>query len=603
MPRSIIIRAVLTLTLACLSLARVYEQISGLSPSLQFDFVVVGGGTAGNVVANRLTENPKFSVLVIEAGVSNEDVLDSIVPSFLFGLYGATPFDWNFTTVSQPGLNGRALPYARGHLLGGSSSLNAMFYTRGSSEDYDRWSKVTQDPGWSWQSLQSYIRKNELWTEPVDNHDTRNQFDPRVHGFNGINSVSLAGFPRSTDQRVIQVTKELPEEFPFDLDMNDGRPIGLGWLQATIKKGKRSSSATSYLGPQFINRPNLHVLLNTRVTRVLPRQQNDHNALIFDTVEFAPDQGGGPTSRVTVSKEIILSAGVMGSPHILLHSGIGSAADLSAASVQPLLHLPDVGKNLSDQPALFNTWSVNSTDTPDEINRNATLQQEVLREWNRTQEGPLGDSPATHIIWSRLDSNASIFTEFEDPSAGPHTPHIELFTSPGFPGAPPPVGNFFSVGMAVVSPQSRGALSWNSSNPFDPPLIDPGLLNSKFDLFAMRAAVRKARRFVAAPAWSGYILQPFGALANVSSEATTDDELDTYIRGTAATSCHAVGTAAMSARNARFGVVDPDLRVKGVRGLRVADASVMPFITSGHTQAPTYFIAERAADLIKSAWE
>ncbi|KAF8590856.1 GMC oxidoreductase [Ramaria rubella] len=578
-----------------ISSAAIYESPS-LLPVLTYDFVIVGGGTAGNTVANRLTENPDYTVLVLEAGVSNEGVIDAIVPFFTTELLENPVFSWNYSTTPQVGLGGRSIAYPRGHLLGGCSSHNGMFYTRGSSDDYDRFANITGDPGWSWDNLQPYIRKNEKWTEPADHHNTTGQFNPAVHSLTGINSVSLSGFAYPIDDMVIQTTQQLGEEFPINLDMNSGSPLGVGWLQATIQDGKRSSSATSYLGPEFINRSNLHVLINARVTRLIKSNQT-HEALAFNTVEFVQNVNSSKI-LVTASKEIVLSAGTVGTPVILMNSGIGDKQELEEVGIVSILDLPSVGKNVSDQPYVPSSWFVNSTDTLDDIGRNGTLFDEDFALWNRTRTGPFGAALGSHIGWLRLPGNASIFNEVPDPAAGPRSAHIELAIGNGGSMFPlPSVGHFISIGAVVVSPLSRGSVKLASNDPFAMPLIDPALLSTQFDMFTMRG-VLSAQRFLTAPAWKGYILQPFGDLAN----ATTDDELDDYIGQNGASTFHLVGSAAMSARDADYGVVNPDLLVKGVTGLRIIDASVMPFIPSAHTQAATYAIAERGADLIKASW-
>ncbi|KAF4603324.1 hypothetical protein EYR38_003737 [Pleurotus pulmonarius] len=294
--------------LPALARSAIYESASEL-PGRQFDFVIVGGGTAGNVIANRLTEDPRFSVLVLEAGPSNIGVLDSEVPGFNSNLLPPGPYNWNYTTVPQEGLNGRSMSYIRGFMLGGTSSLS-------------------------------------------------------------------------------------------------------------------------------------------------------------------------------------------------------------------------------------------------------------------------------------------------DPASGSTAPHIEMIFTDGL-HPPLPTGNFLSIGNAVVTPTSRGWLRLNSTNPFDPPLINPGFLTSGFDVFAMRSVVKMTKRFVGATAWSGWVIGPAGDLA----QANSDEEIDDYVRRNSGSTCHAVGTAAMSAVNAPFGVVDPDLRVKGVRGLRVVDASIFPYIPAAHPQVPVYIVAERAADLIKETWD
>ncbi|KAJ3561519.1 hypothetical protein NP233_g10144 [Leucocoprinus birnbaumii] len=583
----------LVLSLSSLGLAATWSSINEV-PKTKWDFIIIGGGTAGSVLAGRLTEDQKFNVLVIEAGPNNEGVLNSIVP----GLQRRLPnslYDWNYTTVPMKGFNNRAIAYPRGHLLGGSSAINGMVYTRGAASDYDRWAKVTGDSGWSWNKLQPYLDKQEKFEPPADNHDVTGMIDPKVHSTTGAVPVSIPGFPHpGTDEVTLAVTKELGGEFHYNLDWNSGRPLGVGWLQATIgHDGTRSSAATAYLTPRVRNRKNLHIVTETRVTRVL--QTTGTRGLDIRTVEIgSPDT----PDRVllTAAKEVILAAGAIGTPQILLNSGIGDREELEALGIPVVLHNPSVGQNLTDHTLLGVSFGLK----PGAIDQgpwanlsfDPALQEQALALWQTNRTGPyVAVVPADHIGWVRVPENSSIFDEFEDRSSGPNAAHIEMIIGT--------VADTYNTGLSMISPASRGSLKIQSNNPFDDPLIDPNFFDSDFDVLVMREGINAALRFADAPVLKNITTGILGPLANI----TSDDEIDAFIRNSAGSAWHPVGTTAMSPKNAGWGVVDPDLLVKRVSGLRIVDASIMPYIPCAHTQTPVYLIAERAADLVKEAWK
>ncbi|KAF7322061.1 Alcohol oxidase [Mycena kentingensis (nom. inval.)] len=586
-----------------LAAAKIWENADDLKKlNMSFDFIVVGGGNAGNVVANRLSENPKYSVLVLEAGGSDAGIL-AIEAPLLCGL--ATPFtaqDWNYTTTPQAGLNNRVIQYPRGFVLGGSSSVNYLVYTTGSKEDWDRFAKVSKDDRWSWDALVPYMRKNEKFTQPVDHHNITGQINPKVHGFNGINSVSLSGLPTEIDSKVIS---SLGGEFPFNLDMNSGNHLGVGWTQITSLNGSRSSSSTSYLAPKYVNRPNLQVLLHAQVSRVLPTAPGAPTD--FRTVEFRDGKGAFcRISTLTAKKEVVLSAGSVGTPSIMMHSGIGDSSALNKLGIKPLVNLPGVGRNLSDHALLIMAWSVDdSANTYDPIFQNSTVFAEAVAQWQTTRTGRLTQTIVPQIGWARIPQSVSsaLFGNgsIPDPAAGPNTAHYEIVFSNGVVGPPPAPGKYFGITVAVTSPASRGSVTINSADPFAAPLINPNFMGDKVDLVIMREAVKAAMRFSAKPALKGYV-QAAGAPVQFGSNAPTDEAIDEFIRANTATVFHPVGTAAVSPVGAKWGVLDPNLRVKGLKGLRVVDLSVLPYIISAHTQAPAYIVGERGADMIKADW-
>ncbi|KAK0471532.1 alcohol dehydrogenase [Armillaria novae-zelandiae] len=422
--------------------AAIYENFADL-PKLDFDYIIVGGGTAGNVLANRLTEQKDTSVLVLEAGQSTADVLLTQVPFFCPQATPNTPQDWNFTTTPMPGLNGRAISYPRGFGLGGSSAVNYMAYTRGSSEDYDRYARVTGDEGWGWErdtALHSKGLTSDLLPLQIITTQQAN-LTLQVHNFHGVNSVSLPGYPKTIDGRVIQATQELQGEFSFNLDYNSGYHLGIGWEQTTVGNGTRSSSETSYLAPGYIDRENLHVLIHSYVTRILaPNKTTSDHKPHFNTVEFTQDTGGGS----------------VGTPHILLNSGIGNATELSTVGVTPTP--PGLSTTLTQSRTVY--W------------RNATFQAEALAEWQANRTGFIASTSANQLGFFRVEEGVLE----EEPCSGENTGHYEMIFSGGIgSGTIPATGSYLTIGIILICPLSRGTITINGTDPLSPPLHQPEL--------------------------------------------------------------------------------------------------------------------------------
>ncbi|EIN14580.1 aryl-alcohol oxidase precursor [Punctularia strigosozonata HHB-11173 SS5] len=577
--------------------AKIYEDVSAL-PTREFDFVLT---YVGFTDTTRLTENSAVSVLVLEAGASNQNILDSEVPFLASNLWGSL-YDWNYTTVPQVGLDNRTIGYPRGKLLGGSSSINLMAYTRGSSDDWDKYAEMSGDIGWSWKNIQPYVRKNEGLMPPG-----RSPFDPRydplVHSRIGPVEVSLPEYYWPSDHRVLEAAQELRREFPYGLDVNDGDPLGVGWIQSTIGNGTRSSAATAYLGRDFAARPNLFVLLHAHATRITT--QNGRQAQSNAEMVAAADRSLpiGTRYNVTARKEIILAAGTFNTAQLLLLSGIGDSDALSSLGITPILHLPDVGRRMSDHPLVPVTWIVKDNITFGTFLGNSTNFNIALTQWNKSRTGPFSFTPPQLFAWQRVPDKDTFLQSIADPAAGPHSAHYELIFATRELSRRPRVCTFsFAHARYLINlfpTVTGGSITINSTDPFDPPLINPNLLGTVTDGQIMIYALRAARRFVeTASAWKGYIVAESGAFTN----ATTDAELLAFARQNARTIWHAVGSCQMTPYGVATGCVDPDLKVKGAKGLRIIDGSVLPFVPSAHTQVPIYIIAERGSDLIKKDW-
>jgi len=508
-----------------------------------------------------------------------------------------TSVTWNFTTTPQTSLDNRVLTYPRGRVLGGSSSINFLVYTRGSNEEYDRWAKITGDSGWEWSNVEQFYLKSSRLVPPVGGRSTVGLVNPADHGFGPV-ELSLPGFPSEIDDRIINTAKQSNGLFPFNLDLQSGNAVGVSLPQNTVGNGQRSDSSTAYLTP-VLNRTNLDVLIQTTVTRLISTGKTNGKPA-FKKVEFAADSNA-KRSTVTANKEVLLSAGAIGTPQILMLSGIGDENALKKLGVETFVNLPDVGQNLQDHPIMSNYFFVNSNNTFDNVLRNTSILDADLTQWMNNRTGLFSDGPANAVAFLRMPSGSSAIKEFGDPSAGPQSAHIELVFADGFAATinpQPPTGQFLTINSAVVSPTSRGTVTLNSTDPFAFPNINPNFFATEFDQQVMLQAVKFSRQFVQAQPWAGFIQNRTGPVG----DAETDDAIIAASRQAIVTIFHPTSTAGMSPVGANFGVVDPDLLLKGAVGVRVVDASIFPVIPAGHTVAPTYIVAERAAELIKNAW-
>ncbi|EAU90676.2 aryl-alcohol oxidase [Coprinopsis cinerea okayama7 len=465
-----------------------------------------GGGAAGSIIASRLSENPNFKVLLVEAGPNNEDILELTVPgcsSRVNGLVSnGSRYTWNFTTVSQVMLNDHELPIVRGRVLGGSSSISGMQYVRGSSDDYDAWAKATGDRWWSWKGAWPYFKKNERWMAPNSGRNITGRYDPRVHGYGGQAPVGLPNSePSDFAMRCVKNTTWKPDYFPFTSDVNSGRPRGV------VGNGERASERKT----------------------------------------------------ITVKKELILSAGVYGTPHTLLNSRIGNKTQLRAVGVQVVHDLPDVGQGLREMPTVTLSWIANVTDPA------PTDQTAALAEWQANRTGPLSEFLLGRVqcLWHRIPKDDDIWKKHEDPSSGPTTPHLELWLRGGMRN--------MSTWLLLNTPQSRGTVKLGSSDPLDPPVIDYGFLSHPFDREALKEGIRLAKKFFSGPVCDGYITSFLGPDPDMLSEV----EFDAVVRDNLSGFSHAVGTSAMTRKGDKRGVVNPDLKVKGVKLLRIVDGSVV----------------------------
>lgn len=522
----------------------------------KYDYIIVGAGSAGCVLANRLSADPAVSVLLLEAGGRDRNPFIHM-PAGLPKLVQAKYLNWDYYTEPQANLEGRRLWWPRGKVLGGCSAINAMCYTRGQPQDYDAW-QCAGASGWGWQDVLPYFRKAE----------NNERGEDAFHGVGGPLNVADLRYHNVLSEAFIAAAAAAGH--PLNQDFNGAFQEGVGLYQVTQKAGQRCSTATAYLYPAR-HRPNLHVITGAIATRI-EIQSGRATALHC--------RRGNDEHRVEAKQEILLSGGAINSPQLLLLSGIGPVEQLQRFDVPVVLDLPGVGRNLQDHLDIC---------TLVEVTRAVTYDMGPLRE----------ALVALHYLFDRNSLGSTNAAEagafLRSPHAPADRPDVQLHFVPALlddHGRNKLPGRGMTIHACNLRPQSRGWLELRSSNPFDKPLLQPNYLAEVADLDVMVDALRMSQEIFSAQPfaqWRGRSIFP-------DAETRTDADLRNFIRRKAETIYHPVGTCRMGTDESA--VVDPELRVHGVEGLRVIDASVMPTLVSGNTNAPVIMIAEKAADMI-----
>ena len=523
-----------------------------------FDYIVVGAGSAGCVLANRLSRDSRNHVLVLEAGASDNYVWIQIPVGYLYCM-GNPRTDWGFATDAEPGLNGRALAYPRGKVLGGSSSINGMIYMRGQARDYDGWRQMG-NVGWGWDDVLPYFRKSQNYFAGADD----------MHGAEGewrIEEQRLSWEILSAFQNAAEAVG-----IPKVDDFNRGDNFGSSHFRVNQRRGRRQNAAKAFLRPAM-KRPNLTVQMKAQVKRVRIENQRAIGVEFWlgETLHYA-----------AARREVVLSAGAIGSPHLLELSGIGDGERLRALDLPVLHHAPGVGENLQDHLQVRAAFKVKGVRTLNEQVSTLFGKIGIGLQYAFFRSGPMSMAPSQLGVFAKSDPS------FETPNL---QFHVQPLTLDRF-GEPLHTFPAFTASVANLRPESRGSVHARTPDPRAHPAIKPNYLSTAADRQVAADALRLTRKIVAQAPLSRYAPEEFKPGLHI----VTDEDLAQAAGDIATTIFHPVGTARMGSDDRA--VVDDALRVRGIAGLRVVDASIMPTITSGNTNAPTTMIAEKGADLI-----
>ncbi|RQT36378.1 GMC family oxidoreductase [Burkholderia cepacia] len=525
----------------------------------QFDYIVVGGGSGGSVVAGRLTEDPNTTVCLLEAG-GGGDGMEINIPAGMVAMLPTRLNNWAFHTVPQRGLGGRVGYQPRGKALGGSSAINAMVYIRGHRTDYDTWAALG-NPGWSYDEVLPYFRLSE--------HNER--INDAWHGQDGPLWVSDLRSDNPFQARFLAAARQAG--LPLTDDFNGAQQEGAGIYQVTQKQGERWSAARGYLFPHLGKRANLAVETHAQVRRILFEGKRAVGVEVLQK---------GTLKTFRARREVVLAAGALQTPQLLMLSGIGPKGELARVGIDTLHHLPGVGRNLQDHPDFIFSYRTRSLDTMGiSVGGSARMLREILR-FRRERRG-------------MLTSNFAEGGAFLKTQPGLDAPDIQLHFLVALVddhARRMHLGHGLSCHVCLLRPRSRGSVTLLSRDPADAPLIDPAFLDDPRDLEDMVAGFKITRGLMNAPALAEWITRDM-----FTRDVHSDDEIRAVLRKRADTVYHPVGTCRMG--QDAMAVVDPQLRVHGLDGLRIVDASVMPTLIGGNTNAPTIMIAEKAGDMMR----